>query len=311
MTLHPLRLLTALMLMGLIATPTLAGGEGWTDNYANAKKDAETQGKDMLMDFTGSDWCGWCIKLVDEVFSKDEFKAYAKSNLVLVELDFPRDKSKISDEVKAQNAELKEKFGIRGYPTIILADAQGRPYAQTGYQRGGPEAYIKHLEELKAKRVERDEHMAAAEKAEGIEKAKHLFAAMQVVGDDIALQHYKPVVDEIISLDNDGNAGLAKYYQDLAIAKEQKAELMSILRSVRGDADGAIAKLDDMLSKKDLIKSVRQEALSYKSQIQLNMLKDKPAAKVTLLKAIEVDPDSKMAESLRGALKRFFGDDGV
>ena len=260
--------------------------------------------------------CGWTFSMVRnglnfEVFSKEEFKAYAKENLVLVELDFPRDKSKVSQETQAQNNKLKEQFAVRGFPSIYLTDAQGMPYAKTGYRRGGPEAYIKHLEELKAKRVERDEHLAKAAEAQGIEKAKHLHAAMQAVGDDIALQHYQTHVDEAIALDADGKAGIAKHYQDLATAKEQRATMMGILRGPRGDANAMIGKLDDFLKTEDLIKPIRQEALAIKSQIQLNGLKDKDAAKVTLLKAIEVDPDSDMAENLRGALKRFFGEDGA
>ena len=308
---QPARLLAALLLVASLTTPAIAGGEGWTHDYEAAKTQAADEKKDMLLDFTGSDWCGWCIRLVNEVFSKEEFKAYAKENLVLVELDFPRDKSKISEETQAQNNKLKEQFAIRGYPSIYLTDAQGKPYAKTGYRRGGPEAYIKHLEELKAKRAERDEHLAKAAEAQGIEKAKHLHAAMQAVGDDIALQHYKAHVDEAIALDADGKAGIAKHYQDLATAKEQRKTMMGILRGPRGDAQAMIGKLDDFLKTEDLIKPIRQEALAIKSQIQLNGLKDKDAAKVTLLKAIEVDPDSDMAENLRGALKRFFGEDGA
>ncbi|MEO0475154.1 MAG: thioredoxin family protein [Planctomycetota bacterium] len=193
-------LTTAFTAMCLAAAPALAGGEGWTHDYEAAKTQASDEGKDMLLDFTGSDWCGWCIKLVDEVFSKDEFKGYADKNLVLVEIDFPRDKSKLTEATIAQNNKLKDEFGIRGYPTIILADSKGRPYAKTGYQRGGPENYVAHLTELKKVRAERDEHFAAAEKAEGIEKAKHLFAGLQAVGDDLALQHYKPTVVEVIAL---------------------------------------------------------------------------------------------------------------
>ena len=181
--LKPRRLLaTTMTALCLLTAPAFAGGEGWTHDYEAANTQATEQKKDMLLDFTGSDWCGWCIKLVDEVFSKDDFKAYADKNLVLVELDFPRDKSKVSEETRAQNEKLKDQFGIRGYPTIYLTDGTGKPYARTGYKAGGPEAYIAHLEELKQVRVERDEHFAAAKKAEGIEKAKHLFAAMQAVG---------------------------------------------------------------------------------------------------------------------------------
>jgi len=101
----------------------------------------------MLLDFTGSDWCGWCIKLKKEVFTKAAFKKYADAELVLVELDFPRNKPQ-SQEIKEQNEALAKKYGIRGFPTIVLLSPEGELVGKTGYRRGGAEAYVKHLEEL-------------------------------------------------------------------------------------------------------------------------------------------------------------------
>ena len=121
---------------------------GWNTDFEKASAKAKAEGKYMLVDFSGSDWCGWCIKLDNEVFSKETFKAYAKENLVLMLADFPRDSSKQSDEVQKQNKALSEKFGIRGFPTVIILDAAGEAVAQTGYQAGGPEAYIEHIKKL-------------------------------------------------------------------------------------------------------------------------------------------------------------------
>jgi len=101
----------------------------------------------MLLDFTGSDWCGWCIKLNNEVFNKSDFKDYARKNLILVEVDFPR-KKKQKKTLENQNADLALKYGIRGYPTIIILAPDGTFVAKTGYKRGGAEKYVAHLEKL-------------------------------------------------------------------------------------------------------------------------------------------------------------------
>lgn len=297
----------ALLAAGLLAGSALAGGEGWTHDFAGAQQSAETESKDMLLDFTGSDWCGWCIKLNEEVFSHDEFKEYAAENLILVELDYPRAVPQ-SDEIKAQNAELKDKYQIRGYPTIFLTDAEGRPYAQTGYKAGGPEAYVEHLEELKQARVNRDEHLAAAEQAQGVEKAKHLHEAMQAVGEGLALTHYGQTIELIIELDADNEAGLKEHYHDLYTAQTQSAELQKLMASARNDPAATVTALDEFLANEDLLKSVRQEALAGKSQIQMFVLQDKAAAKVTLQAAIDLDPDSEMGKALQGAMERFFAD---
>lgn len=119
----------------------------WETDFEAALARAEAENKSLLLDFTGSDWCGWCVRLKDEVFSKKEFKEYAQENLILVELDFPRQK-KLSKELKKQNQELAKKFGVRGYPTIILLDKKGKKVGQTGYKAGGPKAYVEHLEKM-------------------------------------------------------------------------------------------------------------------------------------------------------------------
>jgi len=94
-------------------------------------------------------WCPPCKKQAAEVFSQQEFKDYAAKHLVLVELDFPHSKP-IADEVKAQNQELKKTFGIRGYPTVIMLDGDGKELARwVGYGGGGPAALIAKVEELR------------------------------------------------------------------------------------------------------------------------------------------------------------------
>jgi protein disulfide-isomerase len=119
----------------------------WLTNLEEAQQIAKEEELPILIDFTGSDWCGWCFKLVDEIFSQKEFIEYAKENLVLVKLDFPKDIHQ-TEETKAHNRQIAEKYYIRGFPTIILIDAQGNEIARTGYQYGGAENYIEHLQEL-------------------------------------------------------------------------------------------------------------------------------------------------------------------
>ena len=119
----------------------------WETDFELAKKRAKEEKKDILVDFTGSDWCGWCIKLKKEVFDQTGFQEYAKKNLIMVELDYPRKKELPAAE-KEQNAKLAKEYEIEGYPTILLLNSKGREVARTGYQEGGPEKYIEHVKEL-------------------------------------------------------------------------------------------------------------------------------------------------------------------
>ena len=113
-------------------------------DFEAAKASAKAQGKYLLVDFTGSDWCGWCIKLKSEVFSKAHFKTEAPKNFILVELDFPRSK-KLPPKLIEQNNKLREKYNVRGFPTILLMDADGKVFARTGYRANGPKKYVGYL----------------------------------------------------------------------------------------------------------------------------------------------------------------------
>ncbi len=124
-----------------------ASDDGWLTDYEAAAKKASAENKTMLLDFTGSDWCGWCIKLDKEVFSQPEFAAYAKKNLVLVKVDFPRGKPQ-SATVKKQNETLAAKFKIQGYPTIVILNGQGVQIGELGYQQGGVKPWITELEKV-------------------------------------------------------------------------------------------------------------------------------------------------------------------
>ena len=125
----------------------LMAGEGWLTDFEQAKAEAANKNLPILADFAGSDWCGWCIRLDNEVFSKDTFKEYAKDHVILFLADFPNSKPQTA-EVKAQNKALAEKYGIQGFPTVLLLDETGKVIGRTGYQAGGPDAYVKHLESL-------------------------------------------------------------------------------------------------------------------------------------------------------------------
>jgi protein disulfide-isomerase len=127
-----------------------AEGVNWMTDAAAAQTRAKAEKKLVMLDFTGSDWCGWCIKLNKEVFSTPEFATYAKANLVAVEVDFPQ-KKKLSDAQKKQNQALADKYKIEGYPTIIVLNSDGKKVGELGYQPGGPKAFIASLEKLKSK----------------------------------------------------------------------------------------------------------------------------------------------------------------
>jgi len=118
----------------------------WIADFDVAVAAAKAEGKDLLVDFTGSDWCGWCIKLHDEVFKHDAFYNEASKHFVLVALDFPNDaaiKAKVPNPKR--NEELQQKYEVQGFPTILLMNVDGEVFGSTGYRPGGPEKYVEFV----------------------------------------------------------------------------------------------------------------------------------------------------------------------
>lgn len=139
--------LTAVLLTVVVIGCSKGGSNdnlNWEDNLETALQKAKAENKAVLVNFTGSDWCQWCIKLSDEVFSKSEFEDYADENLILVRLDFPRSIEQ-SAETKAYNNQLAQKYGVQGFPTVLLFNSSGNLVKTTGYLPGGPVTYVDHL----------------------------------------------------------------------------------------------------------------------------------------------------------------------
>ncbi len=116
----------------------------WETNLETALKKAQSENKSVLVNFTGSDWCIWCQRLNNEVFSQKEFEKFAEENLILVKIDFPKNIEQTM-ETKMYNNQLAQRFGVEGFPTIFLLNKNGEITLQTGYQPGGPINYINHL----------------------------------------------------------------------------------------------------------------------------------------------------------------------
>ncbi|MBB6611560.1 thioredoxin family protein [Pontibacter sp. Tf4] len=143
-------LLFAVMVSTASQAQTIAGHEAWLHEYNAALKQAKTAHKPILMVFAGSDWCKPCILLNKEVWNTDTFANYAKDNLVLLELDFPRfKKNQLPAQQVKHNEQLAEKYNTEGvFPLVVLLDEEGNVISKTGYKTGGPEAYVEHLNKL-------------------------------------------------------------------------------------------------------------------------------------------------------------------
>ena len=140
-------LFVAILLLGCLGAR--ADQATWLSDYNAALDQAKTSKKNVLLDFTGSDWCPWCIKMDKEVLDTPQFKDYADKNLILMIADFPQTKQ-LPQKVQDQNAKLQTQYAVEGFPTYILITKDGNVLGQqVGYLDGGPSAFIAKLDSMK------------------------------------------------------------------------------------------------------------------------------------------------------------------
>ena len=142
------RLFLAAAAVSLVFAGFAQAESNWLHDYSKAQEEAKANHKLLFLNFTGSDWCGWCIKFDKDVLSQSKFKDFAHDNLVLVELDFPRRKALPTEELK-QNRQLAQQYEVLGFPTIVVLNSSGQKVWQfDGYFSGGPDAFVEQLQKL-------------------------------------------------------------------------------------------------------------------------------------------------------------------
>lgn len=275
-------------------------------DFEAAKKKAADEKKDLLIDFTGSDWCPPCKDLSARILSQDSFKAAAEKNYILVELDFPNDKTGMSEETIKQNDTLSKAYGIQGFPTILLTDAQGRPFGQTGHRAGTPEDYLGHLAELQKRKTARDVEFAKAEKAEGVEKAKALYAGLKAIPAD-HIGHYKATLAEIKASDPEDSTGLIADQKKKEDAAKAAAALQGKMAGLEQelsvamqakDTDKALKLVDDFVKAEKLEGDQKQQTLSIKITILMEGNNIGAVEKV-VDEIIAVDPKSDFSKQVK------------
>ena len=141
------RFLLVVIIGGAVLERSAFAAAVWLDDLPKAQTQAKAEKKFVLMHFSGSDWCGWCMKLRKEVFLKPEFESYARSNLVLVGIDFPKRKPQLPAR-QAANQQLAEQFKVQGFPTLLLLDGEGTSLGRISYGQGGTKAFLAEVEKL-------------------------------------------------------------------------------------------------------------------------------------------------------------------
>jgi thioredoxin-related protein len=296
----------ALLSSLLLLAPSSAAGDDlglWNPDFAAAKRQAEKEGKDLLIEFTGSDWCPPCIKLWKETFSQDAFQKAMSEQYVLVVLDTPR-KTPLAPDLKAQSDEAHEAYAVNKWPTIFLASADGKPYARTDDYGAvsGIDGWTKLLATMQENEAKRDAALALAAKAEGIDKAKHLDAALSVCGEFCPTAPYSAEIDAIAAADPENKTGLKQRWVGKRAADRLEIDLPKLGKA--GKWDELAATIASFLQDAKPEGEVRQKALFWQGTA-FARLKKLDDAKKALEEAKSLGADKefgKRASELLGKL---------
>lgn len=248
---------------------THAYEEGFTEDAKAAIEQAVKEDKELILYFTGSDWCPPCKKLDEEVFSKKEFLFEVSKHYVLVKFDFPK-QTEQDPEIAKQNQEYAEKFGIDSFPTLVLTDNLLKPFAFASYEEGGFQNYLALLEEARKLRVERDENLKLAEGKTGAERAKFLDQAIGKMRQEIINVYYPEIVAEIVEIDKDNSLGLRAKWNAAEDAEMRKVIMTDVMMISRLEKpERAIEFIDEVLQEIDFNNSQKLEIY----QIKLNLVR--------------------------------------
>lgn len=279
-------------------------GSGWIVDLERAKTAAAESGKDLLLYFSGSDWCPPCMVLDEQYFSKESFINEFSEKFILVLLDFPRGRDLQSKELEAANDKANTDYNVTAYPTLYLTDDKGRPYAMSGYQQLPDGAFSKVLMDLHAKHQARDEAFKAAETATGVAKANLLSGPLKDFLPQVVLKFYEPEFREIVKSDpeNYGGMGLAVYYDRL---KSLEKELDAFSEKQHWNA--VLRRIDQFLEEEKLNQVQQQEVEFFKLGSFFN-LRDMDRLEKSIDKIIALAPKNvfgRRAQELKNSMPQF------
>jgi thioredoxin-related protein/outer membrane protein assembly factor BamD (BamD/ComL family) len=301
-------LISAISLLGLFSLAPAGAGEPvqssadetnkpsiWTTDFDEALREATSSKRLVLVDFTGSDWCGWCIKLDKEVFEMEQFKKEAPQSFVLVKLDFPK-KKQLPEGEKVRNEALQKRYNITGFPTVLVLDGSGKIVGKTGYRAGGPAPYLENLNEL----AQRPALLAKARQADGAGKARMLAAVLDKIDPSEAVETYPEEVEMMIAIDQDNALGLKQKY----VAARAKVKLEETLKNLseKKDTSGMMAAIDSHIEQFQPAGEELAKLLYQKLRLHL-MNNDFEKAGAVEAELVKAAPDSQYAKMAPRAIE--------
>lgn len=270
-----------------------------------AREVSARDGRVVMLECTGSDWCPACIHLRREILDSPEFEAAVGDKVVLVSIDYPRTPAlveKIGKEEWAEREKLLASYGIRGLPAVVMQDGDGLPFSLILGTRRTTADYLPLVEEALKVKEQRDLAFARAAELQGFDRAKALDAALKLLP-EVCRDKYNGIIAEIRHLDSEDSLG----YTAVALKAERRVAQSEALRALLAGFKGKLSpeelrqsneQLEAFLQQPDLLPDIRQQALRSQADTYA-LLGDVLSMHECNVKALEAAPGSELADKLR------------
>ena len=272
----------------------------WHRDYPSAVAAAQAEGKNLLIVFTGTDWIEICQKFHDEILAQPAFMDAVSGRFTLLKLEYPKDNMMPREEAAQKNF-LREAYRVRGYPTVVLTEAGGRPFGMNGYQPLAPAKYAVQIGEIDAAHETSLLALKEAESAEGLEKAKILRRAIPDLPGGLMVRYYRKEMEAILASDPDDSLKVRESFGGL-LAEADYAKAMQDLGKESKWAE-MIALTESFIQKKKLEGEALQRALFNQAALH-RRLDDKLGERAVLEKILAIDPASETGIAARDVLEK-------
>ena len=209
---------TAAVAAIVMAAPSQAAE--WMTDFDAAKAKAKKEGKAILMEFTGSDWCGWCVRLRSTILDSRDFQQYAKDKFVLLEVDIPRNVNKIGAAQHARNRAIAAQYNISTYPTILVLDADGTVLGGFIGGRDSLQSVISPLNEA----LNNSKKATEARKLDGVARATALMAVYNSLQPELK-PYFRNLRDEIALYDQNNTTGIHTEIKETELIEHLKQQI--------------------------------------------------------------------------------------
>ena len=285
----------------------------WETDLEQGLKEAGKEKTFALVEFTGSDWCPACIQLRAKILNTPEFREWAADNkLVLVELDFPKDSKKATPEEMQKREVHREKYGVQAYPTMLIVDSRGIPYAAVVGCAAGAKEYVASLEGALKRAREASKQLTNADALQGLEKARALANFLRSLdeGGRKYCEQHTDILERIAQDDAADETGIRKETERREMIRKQQKEFTDALGKVISTVKPpkTIPAMREEIKRrlnenKDLLPEVRQFMYQVLAGSHYQLM-DKRGSIPYVEAAIREMPDSPQAERLRALLKQ-------